>query len=62
MDLSRWPRDTPYPQNFALASPTSSGRSVDIVRSQTQQATDFSFSFYEFMEFMGPHISNIFGS
>jgi hypothetical protein len=35
-DSSRWPRDTIYPQNLALASPTNDGRSVDIVRSRTQ--------------------------
>jgi hypothetical protein len=41
-DPSRWPRATPYPQKLALTSPTSGGRSVGIVRSQTQ-ATEFSF-------------------
>jgi hypothetical protein len=39
---SRWPRGTLYPQNLALISPTSGGRSVDIVRSRAQ-ATQFSF-------------------
>jgi hypothetical protein len=39
-DPSRWPRDTFYPQKSALASPTSDGRSVGIVRSRTQ-ATEF---------------------
>jgi hypothetical protein len=39
---SRWPRGTLYPQKLALTSPTSGGRSVGIVRSQTQ-ATEFSF-------------------
>jgi hypothetical protein len=33
-----------YQGKLALASPTSGGRSVDIVRSQTQ-ATEFGFSF-----------------
>jgi hypothetical protein len=37
---SRWPRGTLYPQNFAVTSPTSGGRSVGIVRSRTQ-ATEF---------------------
>jgi hypothetical protein len=37
----RWPRDTLCPQNFALTSPTSGGRSVGIVRSWTK-ATEFS--------------------
>jgi hypothetical protein len=37
----RWPRDTLYPQNLALTSPTSAGRSVSIVRSRTK-ATEFS--------------------
>jgi hypothetical protein len=45
-DPSRWPRGTFYQQNLALISPTSGGRSVGIVRSQTQ-ATEFScFSSY----------------
>jgi hypothetical protein len=39
-DPSRWPRDTLYPQKLALTSPTSGGRSVDIVRSRTQ-ATEY---------------------
>jgi hypothetical protein len=39
-DPSRWPRGTIYPQKLALTSPTSGGRSVGIVRSQTQ-ATKF---------------------
>jgi hypothetical protein len=33
---SRWPRGTLYPQKLAITSPTSSGRSVDIIRSRTQ--------------------------
>jgi hypothetical protein len=37
---SRWPRGL-YPQKLALTSPTSSGRSVGIVRSRTK-ATEFS--------------------
>jgi hypothetical protein len=41
-DPSRWPRGTLYPQNLALTSPTSGGRSVGVVRSRTQ-ATEFSF-------------------
>jgi hypothetical protein len=35
-DASRWPRDTLYLPKLALTSPTSGGRSVGIVRSQTQ--------------------------
>jgi hypothetical protein len=31
VDLLRWPRDTLYPPKFALTSPTSGGRSVNIV-------------------------------
>jgi hypothetical protein len=33
---SRSPRGTLYPQKLAIASPTSGGRSVGIVRSRTQ--------------------------
>jgi hypothetical protein len=40
-DPSRWSRGTLYPQKLALTSTTSGGRSVGIVRSQTQ-ATEFS--------------------
>jgi hypothetical protein len=32
----RWPRDTLYPQKLALTSPTSSGRSIGIVRLRTK--------------------------
>jgi hypothetical protein len=35
-DPSRWPRDTLYPQNLALTSPTSGEHSVGIVRSRTK--------------------------
>jgi hypothetical protein len=35
-DPLRWPRDTLYPQKFALTSPTSGGRSVGIVRLRTK--------------------------
>jgi hypothetical protein len=35
-DTSRWPYGTLYQQKLALTSPTSSGRSVGIVSSQTQ--------------------------
>jgi hypothetical protein len=41
----RWPRGNLYPQQFALTSPTSGGRSVGIVRSRTQ-ATKFNFNIY----------------
>jgi hypothetical protein len=43
-DLSRWPRDTFYPQKLALTSLTSGGLSVGIVRSRTE-AKEFGFSF-----------------
>jgi hypothetical protein len=36
----RWPRNTIYPQRFALTSPTSGGRSADVVRLRTT-ATEF---------------------
>jgi hypothetical protein len=39
-DPLRWPRDTLYPQKLALTTPTSGGRSVDIVRLRTK-ATEF---------------------
>jgi hypothetical protein len=35
-DPSRWPRGTLYPQKLTITSPTSSCRSVGIVRSRTQ--------------------------
>jgi hypothetical protein len=35
-DPLRWPNDTLYLQTLALISPTSSGRSVGIFRSQTK--------------------------
>jgi hypothetical protein len=35
-DPPRWPRNTLYPQKLALTSPTSGGRSVGVVRSQTK--------------------------
>jgi hypothetical protein len=44
----RWPRDTLYPKKLAVTSPTSGGRSVDIVRSRTK-ATEFSFSGASFL-------------
>jgi hypothetical protein len=40
-DPLRWPRHILYPQRLALTSPTSSSRSVGIVRLRTQ-ATEFS--------------------
>jgi hypothetical protein len=39
-DPLHWPRDTLNPQKLALTSPTSSGRSVDIVHSRTE-VTEF---------------------
>jgi hypothetical protein len=41
-ELSRWPRDTLYPQKLALALPTNGGSSFGIVSSRTQ-VTKFSF-------------------
>jgi hypothetical protein len=35
-DPPRWPRYTPIRKKLALASPTSGGRSVGIVRSRTK--------------------------
>jgi hypothetical protein len=46
-DPSRWPRGTLYPQKLAPTSPTSSGRSVGIVRLRTK-ATEFFFSLHCF--------------
>jgi hypothetical protein len=47
-DRLRWPRDTLYPQKFALTSPTSDGPSVGVVRLRTK-STDFVFrTFTEF--------------
>jgi hypothetical protein len=48
-DPSRWPRGTLYPQKLAIISPTSGGRSVGIVRSQTQ-TMEFVYLFYAFMQ------------
>jgi hypothetical protein len=53
---SRWPRDTFYPQKFALTSPTSGGRSVGIVRSRTQVTH---FLFYLNSQWMVAHISQL---
>jgi hypothetical protein len=46
-DPWRWPRGTLSPQKLALTSPTSSGRSVGIVRSRTQ-AVEFVCNLYWF--------------
>jgi hypothetical protein len=43
-----WPRGTLYPQKLAITSPTSGGRSVGIVRSQTQ-TMEFSLVFQDDM-------------
>jgi hypothetical protein len=40
-DPLRWPRNTLYPQKLALASLTSGGRSVGIVRLRTTSHGDF---------------------
>jgi hypothetical protein len=45
-DQSRWPHGTFYPQNLALTSPTSGGRSVGIVRSRTQSTKFSVFSYF----------------
>jgi hypothetical protein len=50
-DPSRWPRGTLHPLKLALISPTSGGRSVGIVRSQTQ-TTVFVFFLNSFRLFM----------
>jgi hypothetical protein len=42
-DPSRWPRGTLYPQKLAITSPARGGRSVGIVRSQTQTMEFFFF-------------------
>jgi hypothetical protein len=43
--------DTLYPQKLALTSPTSGGRSVDIVRLQTK-ATEFLFVCFLFLRYL----------
>jgi hypothetical protein len=45
-DPARWLRGSLYPQKLALISPTSSGRSVSIVRSQTQTTEFFLASYW----------------
>jgi hypothetical protein len=51
--IVQWPRGTLYPQKLALTSPTSGGRSVDIVRSRTQ-ATEFNLVLvYSMVSFRG---------
>jgi hypothetical protein len=40
----RWPRNTHYPQKFALTSPTSGSRSVCIVCSRTKTTEFFMWS------------------
>jgi hypothetical protein len=42
-DPSCWPRDTLYRKKLALTSPTSGGRSVCVVRSQTQATRSLRF-------------------
>jgi hypothetical protein len=42
-DVTLTTRHHPHPQKFALTSPTSGSRSVDIVRLKTK-ATEFSFN------------------
>jgi hypothetical protein len=46
-DPLRWPRDTLYQQKLALTSPTSGGRSVDIVRLRTKATAFVLFVFDE---------------
>jgi hypothetical protein len=55
-DPSRWPRGTLYPQKLAIASPTSGGRSIGIVRSRTQ-TMEFSFLVFRDLQVA---VSNIF--
>jgi hypothetical protein len=47
-DQSRRPRDALYPQKLALTSLTSCGRSVGIVRLQTQATKIYFFNFTSF--------------
>jgi hypothetical protein len=51
-DSPRWPRDTLHPQKLALNSPTSGGRLVGIVHSQTK-ATELRYVFYLVHDFSG---------
>jgi hypothetical protein len=44
-DLSHWPRNTLYPQKFALTSPTSDGHSAGMVRSRTKTTGLYVFLF-----------------
>jgi hypothetical protein len=46
----RSPRDTIYPQKFALTSPTSGGHSVGIVGSRTKATEFFIFLFIKLQE------------
>jgi hypothetical protein len=48
-DRSRRPRGTLDPQKLALTLQTNGGRSVGIVRSQTQ-ATEFSLVYFSFIQ------------
>jgi hypothetical protein len=57
-DLSRWPRGILYPQKLALTSLTSGGRSVGIVRSQTQTMEFVLFFSSERRRNLTPPISN----
>jgi hypothetical protein len=49
-DSLRWPRDTLYPLNSALTSPTSGGRSIGIIRLRTK-TIDFFVVFMWFLKF-----------
>jgi hypothetical protein len=57
-DPSRSPRVTLYPQKLTLTSPTSGGRSVDIVRSRTQ-VTEFSLVYSGDYEFAASQCSRV---
>jgi hypothetical protein len=57
-NLSRWPHGILYPQKLALASLTSGGLSVGIVRSRTQ-AKEFSFSSMYVCMYVGRRVSPI---
>jgi hypothetical protein len=57
-DPLRWPRDTLYPQNIALTSPTSGSRSVGIVRLRTK-ASEFVVCFAHTNHLCVPYDSSV---
>jgi hypothetical protein len=58
-DPLRWPRDTLYPQNLALTSPTSGGHSVGIVRLRTKRHGGVQHVFKVFCSFYGSRRSGL---